>query len=254
MPDDEQPAVSVVMPAYNARGSIDASIASVRAQTLADWELIVVDDGSSDGTRELVREYAAQDSRIKYVANPRNLGVAMTRNRGLDLARGRYIAFLDSDDLWMPGKLAAQVAFLDNTGIAISYGAYRRVDEASVILADVIPPAWVDYRAMLRSNFIGNLTGIYRREALGDLRFQALGHEDYLFWLNALRRVGLARATPFDGPIAAYRVAKGSRSANKLRAMGWQWAIYRKYLRLSLPSSIWFFFHYIFLALAKRRR
>ncbi|WP_186332179.1 glycosyltransferase family 2 protein [Bordetella genomosp. 13] len=249
---DSAPAVSVIMPTHDARRYIAAAIDSVIAQTQADWELIVVDDASGDGTADLVQAYAARDARIRYVRNPRNLGVAATRNRALDLARGRYVAFLDSDDLWMPGKLRAQVAFLDQTRGAVSYGHYRRIDETGQAMGDVRPPAHIDYRAMLRSNFIGNLTGIFRRSELGDLRFVTAGHEDYLFWLDAMRRARTAAATPFDGPLASYRVLRGSRSANKLRAMAWQWRIYRDHLRLSVLHSAWLFLHYVFLALKKR--
>ncbi|SAI67109.1 glycosyl transferase family protein [Bordetella ansorpii] len=250
----ENPAVSVVMPAYNARLSIGKAIESVRAQTLTDWELIVVDDASTDGTAELVREFAAGDERICHVVNAKNEGVALARNRALELARGRYVAFLDSDDLWMPGKLQAQVAFLDSSGGWVSYGSYRRVDEQGREIGFVQARDHVDYPAMLQSNFIGNLTGIYRREALPSLRFKVLGHEDYVFWLEAVRQAGTAVATPFDGPLAVYRVAAGSVSANKLRAIKWQWSVYRRQLGLPWPRSVWLFVHYIFFALAKRRR
>lgn len=253
MRHDSGPAVSVVMPAHNARRFIGAAIESVVAQTIDDWELIVVDDASTDGTADIVQAFAWGDSRIRYIRNQCNVGVASTRNRALEMARGRYVAFLDSDDLWMPGKLQAQVTFLDTTEGTVSYGSYRRIDEDGRFLRYVQPPPTLDYRTMLRSNFIGNLTGIYRRAALADLRFERVGHEDYLFWLRAIRRAGTADATPSDEPLAAYRVARGSRSANKFRAMAWQWIIYRKHLALPMPYSSWLFLHYVFFAIAKRR-
>ncbi|ARP96983.1 glycosyltransferase family 2 protein [Bordetella genomosp. 13] len=251
---NSDPVVSVVMPAHNARPYIGAAIDSVQAQTFGEWELIVIDDASTDGTADLVHTYAARDARIRLARNATNVGVAATRNKALEMARGRYVAFLDSDDLWMPDKLRAQVAFLDGTQGWVSYGDYRRIDENGATIGHVRAPARIDYPAMLRSNFIGNLTGIYRRDSLSDLRFTAIGHEDYVFWLDAVRRAGSAAATPADGPLAAYRVAAGSVSGNKLRALRWQWAIYRQHLGLPLPRSVWLFANYVFNAVAKRRQ
>jgi len=253
MPLDSAPAVSVVMPAHNAVRFIGAAIESVLAQTHADWELIVVDDASTDGTSNRARAYAERDARVRYISTTHNVGVAGARNLGLEMARGRYIAFLDSDDLWFPRKLELQVEFLDSSQGSVSYGNYVRIDEQGNVIGNVNAPARVDYRAMLRSNFIGNLTGIYRRAPLAALRFDAVGHEDYLFWLNAVRLTGPAAAPPTEAPLAAYRVGPTSISANKFRAMKWQWDIYRKHLGLPLPDSLCLFPQYIFFALKKRR-
>jgi glycosyltransferase involved in cell wall biosynthesis len=243
--------VSVVMPVYNAGAWLSHSIGSLKAQSHGDWELLAVDDGSKDDSLARLRALAAEDPRIRPIAMPANGGVAAARNAGIDAARGRWIAFLDSDDAWAPGKLERQVADLRARDLSISYAAYQRVDERGRPLSRVMPPDEVDYPAMLRSNHIGNLTGIYDRP-LGAARFRKVGHEDYVFWLDLVRRAGRAARVPGDEPLAFYTVRDGSVSANKLRAAGWQWRIYREIEGLGALRSAWLMLHYAGHALRKR--
>lgn len=244
--------VSVVMPAYNAAATLRSSMESVFAQTHAEVELLVIDDRSKDATWEIVQEVAARESRLVPIRMTRNGGVAAARNAGLDAATGTHIAFLDSDDRWHPDKLATQLAHLRETGAAISYTAYRRFDESDRTLSIVRPPAAVGYVDMLKSNRIGNLTGLYDR-ALGDARFQRIGHEDYVFWLALVRKAGIARRVPTDAPLADYLVRSGSLSADKTKAAKWQWNIYREIEKLDPIRSAWYFAHYAAIAVAKRR-
>lgn len=243
--------VSVVMPAYNAAATIEASMRSVLAQTHADVELVVVDDGSRDDSWERVRGIADGDARVVALRQP-NGGVAAARNTGIEAASGEYIAFLDSDDRWAPAKLETQLAWMRQQDARVAYAAYERVDEEGRRLSLVQPPAAVDYRDMLKSNRIGNLTGIYHR-SLGDARFRRIGHEDYVFWLEMVRRAGRAVCAPSAEPLAHYLVRAGSLSADKRRAAGWQWRIYREVEGLGLLSSGWYFTHYTLNALRKRR-
>lgn len=243
------PYVSIVMPAFNAERHIGQAIDSVIAQTFEEWELIVVDDCSVDGTALRVLSYA--DKRIRYLKNPQNWGVAQTRNAAIDVAQGKYIAFLDSDDQWLPGKLAAQVRHLDS-GSIISYGDYVRVAEDGRELGTVTAPMSLGYSDMLKSNFIGHLTGMYLKDRFFDLRFQPGGHEDYVFWLRAVRIAGQIHATSPGTPLARYRVREHSLSSNKIKAMHWQWRIYRKILNLSFARSSYYFSFYIFNAVRKR--
>ena len=242
--------VSVVMPAYNAAQTIVDSMRSVLRQTHAEVELIVVDDGSNDDSWKLVRQVAATDSRVVALRQA-NAGVAAARNVGIQAATGRYIAFLDSDDSWHPGKLQSQLACMQQTGARVCYTAYQRVDESGRILSTVRPPLSVDYADMLKSNCIGNLTGMYLRD-LGEGRFRKVGHEDYVFWLGLVRIAGGAVCAGHPEPLAYYLVRQGSLSANKLRAARWQWHIYRQVERLGLFRSGWYFLHYVARALAKR--
>ena len=193
--------VSVVMPAYNAATTLQASMDSVFAQTHADVELIVVDDCSQDGSWDIIREVAAREPCVVAIRLPRNGGVAAARNAGIEAATGTHIAFLDSDDRWRPEKLENQLAHMVATGSAISYTAYRRFDEADSTLSIVVPPAEADHAAMLKSNRIGNLSGLYDR-SIGDGRFEKIGHEDYVFWLAMVKRAGIARRVPTTEPLA----------------------------------------------------
>ncbi|MFZ5638710.1 MAG: glycosyltransferase family 2 protein [Pseudomonadota bacterium] len=244
--------VSVVMPAYNAAATLRASMDSVFAQTHADVELLVIDDRSKDATWEIVQEVAAREPRLVPIRQPQNSGVAAARNAGLEAATGTHIAFLDSDDRWRPEKLAIQLAHLRETGAAIGYTAYRRFDEQERTLSIVRPPPTATYADMLKSNRIGNLTGLYDR-ALGEARFQRIGHEDYVFWLALVRKAGIARRVPTDEPLADYLVRTGSLSADKKKAAQWQWNIYRKVEKLDPIRAAWYFAHYAAIAVAKRR-
>lgn len=243
--------VSVVMPVYNAAATMRRSIESVLAQSHEDVELLAVDDGSRDESVAIAEAYAALDPRVVVIRQPRNGGVAEARNTGIEAATGTHVAFLDSDDWWHPRKLAIQLAHLRETGGMISYAAYQRVDEAGQVLSTVRPPASVNHAAMLRSNRIGNLTGLYDR-ALGEARFQRVGHEDYVFWLDLVRRAGRAACAGGEQPLAWYLVRNGSLSSDKLRAARWQWHIYRDIERLSWPRAAWYFTQYAGTALAKR--
>ncbi len=244
--------VSVVMPAYNAATTLRASMDSVLAQTHADVELLVIDDCSKDSTWAMIEEAAACDARVVAIKMPQNSGVAAARNAGIEAATGNYTAFLDSDDRWLPGKLALQLAHMRDTGTMISYASYRRFDESGRELSVVRPPAEVGYADMLKSNRIGNLTGVYDR-TLGDARFQRIGHEDYVFWLQLVRRAGIARRVPTTDPLAEYLVRTGSLSADKRKAARWQWNIYRNVEGLDPIRAAWYFAHYAAIAVGKRR-
>jgi len=242
--------VSVVMPAWNAEATIVASIESVLAQTHAQVELVVVDDGSRDDTAALVAKIAARDARVKLLRQA-NAGVAAARNAGIDAARGGVIAFLDSDDRWHPRKLECQLARMRASGARVSYTTYRRVDEDGRELSVVRPPARIDHAALLRSNHIGNLTGLYER-SLGEVRFRRIGHEDYVFWLELVRRAGEAVRADEGEPLADYLVRSDSVSANKWRAARWQWRIYREVEGLSALRAAGLMVAYVAHALAKR--
>jgi teichuronic acid biosynthesis glycosyltransferase TuaG len=243
--------VSVVMPAYNASDYIRGAVGSVLSQTYASWELVIVDDCSTDDTPHLLDALADADKRIRVFHAPQNGGVAAARNAAIAAARGSHIAFLDSDDGWHPRKLEWQMEHMEETRARVSYTAYDRVTEQGHLLSQVRPPATVNYAQMLRSNYIGNLTGLYDR-SLGDASFPAMGHEDYVFWLEMVRRAGVASRVPGEQPLAYYRVREGSVSADKWRAARWQWRIYRDVARLNLLAASQHMCHYAWEAMRKR--
>ncbi len=248
-----KPLVSVVMPVFNAEATLRRAIDSVLQQSHVELELLAVDDGSRDASWTLLKAYAAADRRVRSLQAASNGGVAAARNLALDAAAGQFVAFLDSDDWWHPQKLERQLATMRDTGARVSYTAFQRVAEDGRVLSNVNPPAEVTYADMLRSNHIGNLTGMYARE-LGDTRFLKIGHEDYVFWLDRVRRAGRAVCVPSEGPLAWYLVRQNSVSSNKLRAATWQWRIYRDVEKLGLVASLRYMAFYVWHALAKRRR
>lgn len=265
------PKVSVVMPAFNAERYIGEAITSVFNQSFDDWELIVVDDDSSDSTTDVVREYQRSDIRVKLVPLVSNKGPAGARNAGISVARGRFLAFLDSDDLWFPEKLAIQVQRMEASGSAFCYSSYvvRRVDGSETLVA---APPTVTYEQLLGGSVIGCSTVICDTAQLGKVQFpdnddllrrtsyrlflRRIGHEDYALWLSILR--AQARGTPtaalgLDRPLVTYRIRRGSFSASKWRAALSQWFIYRNVERLGLASSLSNFASYAARALARRR-
>ena len=244
--------VSVIMPVFNAEKTMRRSIESVLVQTHRALELIAVDDGSSDASVTILREYAASDPRVRVMLQDANGGVAAARNAGLREASGSHVAFLDSDDWWHLRKLELQLQQMDAAGALVSYASYQRMAEDGRTLSIVHPPAVVGYAEMLRGNHIGNLTGIYDRR-MGDGSFRKIGHEDYVFWLERVRQAGRAIRVEHDEPLAYYLVRDGSVSANKLRAAAWQWRIYRDVESLGLLRASWYFMHYARNALSKRR-
>ena len=241
------------MPAYNAGAYIEEAIHSVMDQTVTDWELLVLDDGSSDDTRTRVAALAAKDSRIRLLPNEKNLGAANTRNRGFDLCRGRYVALLDSDDRWMPEKLEKQLLLLEQTGADFSYCSYAIVDGAGEPAKnDYIVPGNVSFEGLLRENCIGCSTVVLRREITERYRFNPdFYHEDYVLWLQ-LTRDGL-RGVGCTQVLSSWRYIATSRSFDKKKAALNRWRIYRQYLKLPLWKSICAFSGYVTASLKKYR-
>ncbi|MBA8197408.1 glycosyltransferase family 2 protein [Citrobacter freundii] len=239
---------SIIMPAYNAETTIAASINSVLMQSESNFKLYVVNDYSTDSTKEIVLSFT--DSRIVYLENDVNLGVAKTRNKAIEACGGIYICFLDSDDLWHPQKLEKQLSIL-NKGwdvVANNYSTFR-YDIANIVNKRTSPEV-ISFDDMLKSNYIGNLTGIYNAKKLGKFYQKTIGHEDYVMWLEIFAKT--KQAYCIQENLAYYRLSKNSLSANKLVVMLWQWNIYRRILHLPLIKSIYYFICYIYLGLSKR--
>lgn len=242
------PIFSVIMPMFNSAHTIRQSIQSVLDQTFSDFELIIVDDCSTDSSAQIVSEFL-YDSRVILLSNSQNSGVAHTRNKGIEAAEGHYLAFLDSDDMWLPKKLELQYD-LFSSGADVVYGPYFRCSDLSLDGNIVQCPIRASYKQMLSGNFIGNLTGAYNAVKLGKHYQKCIGHEDYLMWLSILKLS--MSAVSVSEPIAKYRLSGGSVSSNKLKAIKWMWHIYREELDLGFFESLIYFLKYVIKAVLKR--
>lgn len=245
------PMVSVIMPAYNAGRYIAKSIQSVQNQTVSDWELIVLDDCSADTTVQVVTQLAQKDPRIRLYQNQENLGVARSRNRGLDLCCGEYVAFLDSDDSWYPEKLEIQLNCFRQTGADLVYSSYAIVDASgNNRCAEYAVPSNVDFDGLLKENVIGCSTVMLSGSTAGKFRFsEQVFHEDYVLWLEMLRSG--RKAEGVQQVLADYFFHADSKAGNKGKAAWERWQIYRRYFGFSLPKSIWYFGHYALAGLRK---
>jgi len=234
--------VSIIMPAHNSQGSLGESVQSVLFQSYSDWELLLVDDASTDGTLALAQRLASEDSRVRVLALEQNVGVAEARNRGISAARGQYLTFLDSDDLWLPDKLQIQIDFMRSTGAGFSFAQYRRIGRDGSLSNPVKVPLSVSYEGLLRGNSIGCLTVAIDRYQIPEVLMPHIKHEDYVTWLKVLKRGHIAYGIPQD--LARYRVTSSSVSSDKRRSASWTWNIYRRVEGLSLIKSAWCFLHY----------
>ncbi|MFG2211012.1 glycosyltransferase family 2 protein [Streptomyces sp. NPDC048638] len=239
------PLVSVVMPAFNSAATLGASIRSVLTQTHSDLELLVTDDMSSDDSMDLLRDFARQDERVRPEQAPERGGAGKARNRSTERAKGDYVAFLDSDDLWLPQKLERQIAFAAEGNAPLTFTSYYKVGadfqgESTNFVPNgrvVRAREHVDYRAMLHRDYIGALTAMYDRNVLGPrLMPELVKRQDYGLWLSILRDGYDARG--LVEPLALYRSHQaGSLSSNKMSLIKFNWALYREHEHLSVPRS-----------------
>ena len=249
---EKHPLVSVIMPCYNVERFLPFTIDSVRQQTFADWELLIVDDASTDGTVEVLQRASDQDQRIRWIVKPEHSGIADSRNRCIKMAQGRYLAFLDADDLWYPEKLQRQLQFMEEHDASFCYTTYQLVDEEGNALNKTIHTAGnLDYYDYLRNTIIGCSTVMIDTDRVNkvivpDFRTS----EDTATWLDILKQ-GIT-AFALDEPLTAYRVRRKSASSNKIKASYDLWKVYRKHERLSFFKTLHYFFSYAFNALKKR--
>lgn len=230
--------VSIVMPCYNSEATIRLSIESVLAQTYENWELLITDDQSSDGSVGIVSEVVAEDHRVKLFQLSENGGAGVARNYSIQKSSGRYIAFLDADDSWHPDKLALQIAFMKEQRVALTYCAYQKV-KGGELAGVVTPPEEVSFDQLLYSNVIGCLTAVYDAHVLGKRYMPEIRkRQDMGLWLDILKDTGLAKATP--GVLAYYNCDTGM-TKNKFTVLGYQWRFYRDVVRLGVVKTLWVF-------------
>lgn len=230
--------VSIVMPNYNGSKYLEETVRSVIAQTYQNWELLFVDDCSSDDSLELVRAFG--DERIRIFQNEKNSGAAVSRNLALKMAKGRWIAFLDSDDLWLPDKLAEQLGFMVSNGYHFSYTPYSQIDETGKPLnVEVTGPHRVNKRKMYRYDYVGCLTVIYDREHIGLVQVEPslLSRNDYAIWLEVCEHCDCFL---FEKNLARYRIRKNSLSHRGLkRKLYSQYRLFRYGRKMGIVRALW---------------
>lgn len=248
------PLISVIMPAYNASAYIREAVTSVLEQTVTNWELLIIDDCSSDDSFQIAEEYARYDSRIKALRNEQNMGVAKTRNKAIELSRGQYIAFLDSDDAWYPQKLEKQLQLLVTENAELAYCSYKIVGaDGKTARPDYIVPERIDYKGLLKENVISCSAMLIRAQAVKKIGFNTdFFHEDYVLGLELLR--GGCKAVGCRELLMHWRYIENSRSFNKKKSAQNRWRIYRNYLKLPLISCVYYFAHYAAAGLRKYRK
>lgn len=236
--------VSIITPMYNSQAFIEQAIDSVIQQTHKRWEMIIVDDASTDASVAIVESIAKTDSRIKLLQLATNQGVAKARNAAIAIAKGRFIAFLDSDDIWYPQKLEVQLNKLTTSQQALIYSSYQLINESGRNKSLYrIPKDKIYYQDLLKTNIIACSSAMYDRAIIGTKYLMPHAIEDYILWLEILKESKYAIGCYED--LLYYRLRKKSLSSNKVYAAKQRWLVYRKIEKLSLMSSVYFFLNYM---------
>ena len=243
--------VSIIMPTYNCAKFIGRTIESAQAQTYKNWEMIIVDDCSKDNTEEVVSEYAKNDDRIKYHMLDKNSGAAVARTEAMRLANGAYMAFLDSDDLWLPDKLEKQIAFMENNGYAFSCTAYEQIDEDDKLLGKIIKTVKkTSYNRLLLDCPVGNSTVVYNVEKMGKFEVPNIRkRNDDALWLQMLKKEKYIWG--MSDVLMRYRIRQNSISSNKLQLIKYHWILYREIEHLNVFRSAFHVCYWCFLKVFK---
>jgi teichuronic acid biosynthesis glycosyltransferase TuaG len=229
--------ISVICPARNSATYLAGATKSVLHQTIENWELLLIDDGSSDDTESIARAFASEDSRIFVIKNKVGLGVPTARNVGLEAARGRWVAFLDADDEWLPEKLEKTFSFARRNQSPLTFTGYRATDRGGLRLGSYIDvPETVDYRQLLTLNVIATSSVLVDRGLTGAIQMRDVSSSDFVCWLEILRKHKFAYGLSED--LLRYRLTPGSLSRNKARVPGKVWRIYREVEGLSFLDSL----------------
>lgn len=232
--------VSIITPLYNAEKYIISTIQSIQAQSYKNWEMIIIDDLSTDNSSGIVEKYINKDKKIKLIKLRKNCGGAVARNRGIKEAKGKYIAFLDSDDLWHPQKLEKQVKFMEKNSFNFTYTQYEKIDEEGNKLNEIVKSkAKVSYNELLKSNQIGCLAAMYNAGKLGKIYMPLIRkRQDYALWLQVLKKSVYGYCLKEN--LAQYRIVNGSVSSNKINLIKYNWKLFRKIEKLSILKSFYY--------------
>ena len=237
----EQPLVSIITPLYNAANYIAKTILSIQQQSHTNWELLIVDDYSTDNGLEIAKSIAKTDSRIHIYSQKSNQGAAVCRNKATEVARGDYIAFLDADDLWLSSKLEKQLNAMKTANNPVCYSSYVQIDASGQLLGKRIKALpELSYKKERSNNYLGNLTGIYNCAVLGKIIAPNIRkRQDWAVWLMAIEKSGKP-ALGIQEDLAYYRVHDGNMSSNKWKLVNYNYKFYRTFLGYSVLKSLWF--------------
>ena len=236
---NSQPLVSIVVPVYNAERFIHDTVETVLNQTYTNWELLLVDDCSTDSSVELIKPYLAKEKRIKLLKNEINSGAAISRNKGIDVAIGRYIAFLDADDLWVTSKLEKQVDFMKRMDCSFSFTGYEFANAAGEPNGKKVHvPATITYKQALRNTTISTITVMFDMSVITkqDILMPDIKSEDTATWWKVLKII--KHAYGIDEVLSLYRRHGQTQSSNKIQSAIWTWKLYRTHEKLGLYVSV----------------
>lgn len=244
--------ISIITPLYNSDKYIEACIISVINQTYKNWEMLIIDDASIDNSRIIIKKYMLIDKRIKPILLNKNIGAAQARNTAINKSNGEYIAFLDSDDIWMPRKLDIQLKYMKENNFDFTFTSYNVISENGMnIVARILVPFKISYNQYLKNTIIGCLTVMINKEKFPSIIMPDLrSSHDMALWLTLLKDVSYAYG--INECLASYRVSKKSITSNKFKSAFDVWLVYRKQEGFGFFYSVYNWFFYIFNALKKR--
>ena len=246
--------VSIITPTYNAEKFIAETLKSVQNQTYQNWEMILVDDASTDETVKIISDFVEKDSRIKLFKLEKNSGNGFARNIALEKAVGKYIAYLDADDLWFPNKLEKQIQFLKENNLHFTFSFYDCIDEEGNSLnRRVEAPVNLTYDELFFCNYVGNLTAIYDADYFGKIVIEATQkRQDWRLWLTILKQIQVT--TPVPEPLAFYRIRKDSISSSKFKLIKHNFGVYREFHGFNFVFSVLLMVRFLFTQLIVKRR
>lgn len=247
-----QPLVSIITPVYNAEKFLSETIKSIQSQTYKNWELLLVDDCSKDNSAKIIEEFKISDNRIKYIKLEKNSGASVSRNTGIKNAKGRFIAFVDSDDIWKPEKLEVQVKYMLENNLGFTFTSYRYMKEDGELTNKVAKaPSKINYNGLLKNTIIGCSTVVIDTDIVEYFEMPLVRRgQDTATWLQILRKEKYAYG--IDKDLVYYRLVGESLSSNKIIALKRTWNTYRNVEKLGLIKSSYVFCFYVFNAIKKR--
>ena len=240
--------ISIITPVFNSEKYISEFIKSIQFQTYKNWELLITDDCSTDRTCELISNYAKRDKRIKLFKHKGNYGAGVARNNSIKHSKGNFIAFCDSDDQWVPTKLEIQIAFLKQNNLSFTYSAYDLINENGRYLKTILPPKNLNYKMILRNNYVGCSTAVYDVKKLGKLFMPDIRkRQDWVLWIKILEVVG--ETIGVSESLVLYRVSRDSISSNKISLLKYNFNVYKNELNFGFFKSFYMmliFMYYYF--------